>query len=28
MRNACKILVEKYEGREHSEELGVHGRIL
>jgi hypothetical protein len=28
MRNACKILVRKPEGRYHLEDLGVDGRII
>jgi hypothetical protein len=28
IRNACKILVGKPEGKNHSEDLGVDGRII
>jgi hypothetical protein len=28
MRNACKILVGKPEGRDHSEDIVVDGRII
>jgi hypothetical protein len=28
MRNACKILVGKPEGKNHSEDLGMDGRII
>jgi hypothetical protein len=28
MRNSCNILVEKPEGRYHTEDLGVDGRII
>jgi hypothetical protein len=28
MRNTCKILVGKPEGKVHSEDLGVEGRII
>jgi hypothetical protein len=28
MRNACKVLVGKPEGKDHLEDLGVDGRII
>jgi hypothetical protein len=28
IRNVCKTLVEELEGRDHSEDLGVDGRII
>jgi hypothetical protein len=28
MRNAYKILIENLKGREHSEDLGVDGKII
>jgi hypothetical protein len=28
MRNACKVLVGKPEGRDHSKDLGVNKRII
>jgi hypothetical protein len=28
MRNAYKITVRKPEGRDHSEDLGINGRII
>jgi hypothetical protein len=28
MRNVYKILVDKPEGKSHSEDLGVYGRII
>jgi len=28
IRNVCKTLVEELEGRYHSEDLGVDGRII
>jgi hypothetical protein len=28
MINACKMLVEKSEGKNHSEDLGVDGKII
>jgi hypothetical protein len=28
IRNACKILVGKYEGRDQAEDLGINGRVI
>jgi hypothetical protein len=28
MRNACKVMIRKFEGKSHLEDVGMDGRII